>query len=728
MDKKKIETVTSRADAYLRQGRLRDALETLRALSEEGMQWEVSDKLNQIGKNYAYMLRYLTDGMPDPDRDKIYGALISDTYMASDTLSRRLLMRDCPTLYFNTLRNLGVRPRNMAAVIGDYLALAGRSNNIVEQITSGASPMDLRQVERAERDIFNYIWTVYPLGAADADALSAFLNDELMPMRTKLLAVNALALGALEYFDPARIIMLMNIYDNESSDIHISSVALVGLLLALFRFHERPLPDNVADRLMLLSDGKTWHSDLKTAFLELIRTRDTERINRTMREDIIPGMMKMRPDIIRKMEDASFDPENPEANPEWEEMLRKSGIADRIRDLSELQQEGADVFMSTFSHLKSFPFFNDMANWFMPFDVERVDVAEAGMPPVVTSMLEKLPILCDSDKYSFILSIGSVPESQRRMMLSQFESQNATQMEEMMRAEAGMHPVVRRTAVSAFLQNLYRFLFLFRRKGDFYNPFAEGVNLLKVNALSPYLNDAETVEVVAEFFFRCKYWDDALQAFLRLDSISDPRPEVFQKIGYCYQKHGNTDKAIEYYHQAEYFAPDNAWLLRRLGAAYRLKGDYAQAADYYKRLADKGPDDIDTTLTIGYVLMQAKDYQGALKQFFKAEFMDEAGTKAFRPLAWALFVTGDFDKSAAYYNKVMQDNPTANDYLNMGHVAMARAAYKEAVNYYKLSMNKADGGVETLIRNIRNDADALRDAGVDDRTVSLVIDAMLYSI
>ena len=143
MDKKKIETVTSRADAYLRQGRLRDALETLRALSEEGMQWEVSDKLNQIGKNYAYMLRYLTDGMPDPDRDKIYGALISDTYMASDTLSRRLLMRDCPTLYFNTLRNLGVRPRNMAAVIGDYLALAGRSNNIVEQITSGASPMDL---------------------------------------------------------------------------------------------------------------------------------------------------------------------------------------------------------------------------------------------------------------------------------------------------------------------------------------------------------------------------------------------------------------------------------------------------------------------------------------------------------------------------------------------------------------------------------------------------------
>ena len=64
----------------------------------------------------------------------------------------------------------------------------------------------------------------------------------------------------------------------------------------------------------------------------------------------------------------------------------------------------------------------------------------------------------------------------------------------------------------------------------------------------------------------------------------------------------------------------------------------------------------------------------------------------------------------------------------MGHVAMALAQYKEAINFYKLSMNGADGGTEALIRNIRADADALRGAGVTDRVTALIIDALLYSL
>ena len=46
----------------------------------------------------------------------------------------------------------------------------------------------------------------------------------------------------------------------------------------------------------------------------------------------------------------------------------------------------------------------------------------------------------------------------------------------------------------------------------------------------------------------------------------------------------------------------------------------------------------------------------------------------------------------------MEMEPTSGDYLNMGHVAMALAQYKEAINFYKLSMNGADGGTEALIR------------------------------
>lgn len=729
MDRKKLESVTTRAHAYLQQGRLHDALKTLRTLAEETMQWEVSDGLGTIAKNYAYMLRYLTDGMEDPQRDRIYSDLVSDIYSASDTLTRRLLMPDSPSIYFATIRNLGIRPRRLQDILDEYVKLSGAVANIVEQITQGTPRANRADMERAEREIFNYVWTVFPLTGADANAVREFLGDEVMPLTTKRLLVSGLVLGAMEFFDPARILLLMDIYDSDTLDVRLTSAALVGFLLAMFKFRNRPMPQTITDRLAAVSDLPGWQSDLKTAFLELIRTRDTERINRTMREDIIPGMMKMRPDIIRKMGEASFDPENPEANPEWEEMLSKSGLADKIRDLSELQQEGADVFMSTFSHLKSFPFFNEAANWFMPFDTERTDIAAVELPPALAELMARLPILCDSDKYSFFLSLNHVPQAQRRMMMSQFEAQNAQQLEEMMRAEASMPAMERRTAISSFLQNLYRFLNLFRRNADFYNPFAEGVNLLCVESLAPYLSDAETVRVVAEFFFRCGYWSDALAAFLHLDKLL-PVPEgpVFQKIGYCYQKMGDVDKAIEYYHQAEYFDAESTWLRRRLAAAYRQKGDYAEAARYYGLLADADPDNADLALTIGYVLLQNKDYKGALKQFYKVEYLDENNARLLRPLAWTLFLTGDYEGARERYRRILENEPNSGDYLNMGHVAMALAQYKEAINFYKLSMNGADGGTEALIRNIRADADALRGAGVTDRVTALIIDALLYSL
>ena len=59
-----------------------------------------------------------------------------------------------------------------------------------------------------------------------------------------------------------------------------------------------------------------------------------------------------------------------EENPEWSEILEQSGIADKLQELTELQMEGADVYMSTFSMLKSFPFFNETAHWFLHFDPE----------------------------------------------------------------------------------------------------------------------------------------------------------------------------------------------------------------------------------------------------------------------------------------------------------------------------------------------------------------------
>jgi tetratricopeptide (TPR) repeat protein len=384
--------------------------------------------------------------------------------------------------------------------------------------------------------------------------------------------------------------------------------------------------------------------------------------------------------------------------------------------------------MSTFAKLKSFGFFNSISHWFLPYLSERSEVVDAGVPEKLAALIGRLPFLCDNDKYSIALSMSSLPDAQRTMLMSQFENSGTEQFEAMMKSEATLPQNVRRDTVSQYLRNIYRFYNLFRRKGEFFNPFDKGVNLLKVKALENDFNDTEMLRVVAEFFFKLGFWNDALDAFTRLDKISDPEAVIFQKIGYCHHKLGNIDSAIEYYHQAELFEPNSAWLIGRLAAAYRTKEDFDEAANYYKKLCDMEQSNIDYALLLGYVFTQGHKYAAAVQQFYKVEFLDERGTRALRPLAWTLFVSGDYDGAQRYYAKVMQNNPTAGDLLNMGHVALAQSKYNEAINFYRQSLEKNNNDVEQFFKLMHSDAPTLHDAGITDRTISLVTDAVLYSL
>ena len=82
--------------------------------------------------------------------------------------------------------------------------------------------------------------------------------------------------------------------------------------------------------------------------------------------------------------------------------MKESGIDNKIKEISELQLEGADVLMGTFANLKSFPFFNKMSNWFIPFYNDNSNIAtvfedqETG--DTFKNMFETSRFMCNSDK------------------------------------------------------------------------------------------------------------------------------------------------------------------------------------------------------------------------------------------------------------------------------------------------------------------------------------------
>ncbi len=715
-------------DRMLSQGRLHEAITMLKSISEKKMLWEVTDRITRVEEAYRYMLRYAMEGVEDPHRDVIYNNIKNDLRMLYDRLTRLVNIQSSATLYYTTLRAGNVPA--VADACSSYRKLLHGNDafSIAAGVSQGVTAVEL---ESAETALFESVWVNFPYSGDDENALNALMGDASIPAHVKILVISALMLGSMEFFDCRRALVLANVYASEVSDEQMRMTALTALLLSLYVNRGKEFPPELLARISVLRDMASWRQDIKTVYLELIRTRDTERITTKLRDEIVPEMIKMKPEIDKRIKadfEQGVDPSELEENPEWQDFLESSGIADRMKELSEIQEEGGDVLMGTFSQLKSYPFFYNPANWFRPFYADSSVVAQLGDDTnVLGELIAQSFFMCDSDKYSFVLAFASMPEAQRNMMISQIKAQNINAAE-IQNASLNLSTDTRKNVVNKYVQNLYRFFRLFRRRGDFKDPFASEINLIDVKPLqSDFLEDS-TLQLVGEFYFKHQYYKEAFGVFKLREAHIFPDATLYQKLGYCKQRLGDTEGAIKYYEQSELLTGNSLWTTKRLAAAHKQIGNFKEALDYYNRLDVMQPDKFATALNIGQCQMALGQYAEASKAFYKAQYLDERSEKPMRLLAWSLLMQKDLDASQDIYDKILNTMTTQPlDYLNRGHVALVKGDFRSAISYYNKFVSVSPGGWADFIQEMSDDRSHLVGLGVDEGILPLVTDAARYA-
>lgn len=734
MTKNEIIEKQKKVRNYLSQNRLKEAFDELKYMSESAMAWEITDEISRLEESYRLMLNYTIQGVDDPSRMELYDGIVNSLSLLLNRIVRQLLSNEEPTLYYNTLRFERLRPNDsISNLIKSYCEIVEKTSifNLITSSGQSELPLDtLKEKERLEQRIFNRLWITFPLSSEDEETLKSIMLSNEYSQSFQELLISALLLGAIEYYDSRRLKLLLFAYQNENQVVSVK--AFVAILIIMYLYPQELNDSKILNQINTIKEISTWENDVKTAYLEFVRTRDTERISRKMQDELIPEMLKLRPDIYKKLNDTSgiIDISSIEENPEWEDVLNNSGITEKIKELNELQEEGSDVFMSTFSHLKSFPFFSEIANWFLPFSLGHSLVADTlgSEVSVIGNIIENAPFLCNSDKYSFLLSLGSIPVSQRQLMLSQFEQQRQVMNDAGLSMSALTLPNQRKNIMNKYLQDLYRFFKLFRRKGEFSDPFSRPINLINIPLLSESLNDVDTLALVAEFYFRRKYYNDALDVYNSISEKMPPSASLFQKIGYCYQQLGDIKNALKFYEQAELLNSDSIWTLRRIGGCFRALNQPSQALSYYKRVEGANPDDLNVAINIGHCFLELGNYTEAIKYYYKVEFLDEKSTRAWRPLAWCLMLSRDFEQSKTYYDKILNDNPTNDDFLNIGHLNLAQGRILDAIDYYKMAIKTNSSDINWLIKSLHSDEKYLIEIGIDVSIIPFVVDSLLYSI
>lgn len=695
--------------------------------------WEIRSELERLRTDYGYLTQYALQGVEDARRAELLASMASSVVRIADSVMRHVEKDDSPKLYFSTIRY--EKMQSDSDIVGMMQNLMRLSSDLtsfehgLKHESPDAALERRRTYDEACARLFRRIWTAFPLNRSEIQALEESFASPVFAEGFKEFLTESIYLGAMEYFDAGRLELLGKIYLSSTRP-RIEFKALSGLLLSLWRHRNNPAvtltPSPLSALFATLEEKATWKADVRTLFLEIARTRDTERLSRSMRDEVIPRLMKLRPDIMKKI-DPKADRESIDSlidsdfNPEWEEIFEQSGLGEKLRELNEQQSEGGDVMMGTFSSMKHYPFFNEVSNWFMPFSPEHSAVASSvgAKGEELARLLDMGGMMCDSDKYSLILSFSQVPEAARQTLFSQLHDADA-QLAAIQAQSLNGERENRRNICNKHVQDLYRFYKLFRRKSEFPNPFEVPVNFAKLPFVSSDTFDAESLMLVGQFYFKRGYYPEALEIFeMLLDG--DATAELFQKCGYCHQQEGRLEEALKCYQRSELMRPDSMWTLRRIASCLKLLGRATDALPYFEKIAKEAPDDSRASLNLGHCLLETGDYRGALKQYFKVEYLSANSRKALRPIAWCLFLTGDYDRSATYYKKIFLDNPTGSDYLNMGHLSMALREYGEAVNYYRLaSENGCD--IESALAT---DFPHLLAAGIASEMIDIVTDNAL---
>ncbi|HIX27683.1 MAG TPA: tetratricopeptide repeat protein [Candidatus Barnesiella excrementigallinarum] len=723
--------------SLLAERRLKDAFGKLAILVEEQQDWLSRDKLNEMETSYRYMIQYMLDGVEDPERKSIYDHLVVSAYELTDRISDRLAAKVSPAQYYGWKRYAETGRKEIPLKV--QLDLCDNAINdlslaslLSEQEQDPSKVQSLkRSVEEAAGTLFMDIWTNYPAGEEDYAVLREALLSRRFPEPFVALMLSALLLNVLHRFDEQKLLILLDGYRQTSPEIQMRSLCCA--LIVMYVYRERlPLLKNLRGRIDALGEEPAFKTDLRNIFLQFIKSRETEKITRKMNEELLPEMMKLAPSLYKKIrqDDLMNDINALEENPEWQEMLDRNGIADKLKELTDLQMEGADVFMSTFAHLKNFPFFQSIQNWFLPFNPEHSSlsgVLDSKGGDVFKKMIGASALLCNSDKYSFCLSLTQMPESQREMMMGQFGAENAA-LRELENSELLKKEHSRENISNRYIQDLYRFFKLYIRRTEFTDPFAKHINLYKVAELDALLSDSDSLRLVGEYYFRRGYYDEALELFERLSSVYHSDHEIYQKIGFCYQKKGDYANALEAFLKAEIISPDNFWTIRRIATCYRNLKKPEMALSYYHRAEKLDPENLSVQMNIGHCYVEQKDYEEALKYYFKVDYLDPEGGKAWQPIAWCSFLVGKKEQSLRYYEKILNRKPVALDYLNAGHVEFSLGHIRQAIEYYRRCIELDNGDSSKFLAEFKQDMPDLIASGILPSDVPILLDQLMYGI
>ena len=674
------------------------------------------------------MLEYIANGAQDPQRKRLYMDIQRRCYSLVDQIE---FIQETSKSYMQ--QQLNAIQTRQSLTLPQRLELAEHGNKwkvlSTIAIENGLAQEDKKNDKIAEYsnsyhadNIFIQIWASPSWSDNVYRSALDVLYSKYFPINTLAIMISAITLNQTYLFDARKLRFLLQTY-SICKEKEITWRALTGIALTVY-FNEDKLifyPD-IIKQLEQLSQSRETKEQLNTLQSILLYSRETENINREMEEEILPSLFK-KDNAWIKFDKKAIGIEDIEeaiaANPEWSKDIEN--IQGRLMAMKELQDEGADTQIGSFAHLKSFEFFNHAAHWFYLFDMKTplvngcANLDKMKQDPLFNMMINT-PSFCDSDKYSLLFALDSMPEQYRPAAKRSERMPGVNFNEDQEKADDI-------TIARFYIFDLYRFFKLWKFRSEQKDIFSQPLSLWKNKTLARMFATPKVLLDIADHLTHFNHIQEASEVYGLLCKEQNDQSRLWEKYGYTLQLQKKYTEALEAYTKADLIKPGSIWIIRQKMQCHKHLKQYKEALECLSFLLEKEPDNIKLCQQAGQCHVKLGEYNKALPYFFKIEYLDKSPDNARRAIAWCYFMTGQYSEAMTFYEKLQKTGDTTlSDWLNMGHVYLVQHNMPKALEYYK----KADdySTHENFVMAYFADQEILQSKGVDIYLIYVIPDML----
>jgi Flp pilus assembly protein TadD len=691
------------------------------------------EELTCIGQDYQLLSDYWSKGYDDTKRTELYEQLLRRlyVYVANVAIRDRIekssflsaVWRDAHSrLYDDTASYLLDR---LQGYVSEMALLELEPEHLRRQKTDKL----YSEHQQFMSVVFGAILTMGQMRDTDLDDYEQLLLSPTVDVVDQLHILSALTLSGMNMFCINKFRVLVAV-SQQAVDEAVRQRALVGWVMCVDSQIAGLYPEIKSVVSDLCAQEKCCREltelQLQTVYC-MLADDDSQTIKNELMPDLIKGnrMMVNRGDIIDIDENSLEDILHPDAEEESMERMEAS-----MKKIADMQRKGSDIYFAGFSQMKRFPFFSEVANWFVPFYPQHPQInaiwnnARGGK---FLQIITQMGAFCDSDKYSFVLVFEQVLSRLPKSVLDMIERGEASPMAvggEVSLDEQRQPAFVRRI----YMQNLYRFYRLFPQRSEFRNPFDGNQAIFFADPIYQQTALKTHMTQVASFLVKQGMRE---QALLVLDNI----PEECHDLSYhllmgkilaaqpTISTEDNRRTATYHYGEALRLVPDNHRALIGYARAKFAEADYGEALTAFSRMLAQTPDNMSVELNVCVCLIRLHRVDEALTKLHKLHYLAPDNSQVTRVLAWAFTLTGAYEQANKLYGRLLAvDNPPADDLLNYGCCLWFQKKILDAVDMMKRVVSQNDNGISLIHKFMLDEHDLLLAHDITDVEIMLMLE------